>query len=134
LGKLINITHDPVKGTVWAYTEKAVFRYKITREERNVWQVYVEKGEFELAKHYCKDNPAHMDQVLVKQADVYFNNKQYEKSAVHYAETHSSFEEIALKFLQVWEIDALKTFLKKVSYVSIFGGNSTVMQKVKNLI
>jgi hypothetical protein len=40
---------------------------------------------------------------------------RYEKSAVHYAETHSSFEEITLKFLQVWEIEALKTFLKKVS-------------------
>jgi hypothetical protein len=39
---------------------------------------------------------------------------RYEKSAVHYAETQSSFEEIALKFLQVWQIDALKTFLKKV--------------------
>ena len=40
---------------------------------------------------------------------------RYEKSAVHYAETQSSFEEIALKFLQVWQIEALKTFLKKVS-------------------
>jgi len=34
---------------------------------------------------------------------------------MHYAETQSSFEEIALKFLQVWQIEALKTFLKKVS-------------------
>jgi len=35
----VNITQDPIKGTVWAFTEKAVFRYKIIREERNVWQV-----------------------------------------------------------------------------------------------
>ncbi|PNF16669.1 putative vacuolar protein sorting-associated protein 18 [Cryptotermes secundus] len=112
-GKLVNITQDPVKGIIWVFTEKVVFRYKVCREERNVWQVYVEKGEFELAKQYCKDNPAHIDQVLVKQAEMYFNNKQYEKSAVHYAETQSSFEEIALKFLQVWQIEALKTFLKK---------------------
>jgi hypothetical protein len=40
---------------------------------------------------------------------------RYEKSAVHYAGTQSSFEEIALKFLQVWQIEALKMFLKKVS-------------------
>ncbi|GFG37001.1 hypothetical protein Cfor_07076 [Coptotermes formosanus] len=113
VGKLVNITQDPIKGTIWAFTEKAVFRYKVIHEERNVWQVYVEKGEFELAKRYCKDNPAHIDQVLVKQADMYFNNKEYGKSAVHYAETQSSFEEIALKFLQVWQIEALKTFLKK---------------------
>nr|CAD7458172.1 unnamed protein product [Timema tahoe] len=106
-GKLVSITKDPIKGTIWAFAERAVFRYKVTHEERNVWQVYVEKGEFELAKKYCRDNPAHIDQVLVKQADM------YEQSALHYAETQSSFEEIALKFLQVWEIEALKTFLIK---------------------
>lgn len=39
---------------------------------------------------------------------------RYEKSALIYADTHSSFEEISLKFLQEWQIDALKTFLRKV--------------------
>jgi len=46
-------------------------------DEASLLQVYVEKGEFELAKQYCRDNPAHIDQVLVKQADMYFNNKEY---------------------------------------------------------
>ena len=46
-------------------------------DEVSLLQVYVEKGEFELAKQYCRDNPAHTDQVLVKQADMYFNNKEY---------------------------------------------------------
>jgi hypothetical protein len=40
-GKLVNITQDPMKGTIWAFTEKTVFRYKIIREERNVWQVRI---------------------------------------------------------------------------------------------
>jgi hypothetical protein len=35
----VNITQDPIKGTIWVFTEKAVFRYKVIREERNVWQV-----------------------------------------------------------------------------------------------
>lgn len=112
-GKLVNITKDPVKGTIWAFTERAVYRYRVAREERNVWQIYVEKGEFELAKQYCRENPAYLDQVLVKEAEMYFSKKQYDKSANRYAETQSSFEEIALKFLQVWEIDALNIFLKK---------------------
>ncbi|XP_011498125.1 PREDICTED: vacuolar protein sorting-associated protein 18 homolog isoform X2 [Ceratosolen solmsi marchali] len=112
-GKLINITKDPITGSIWAFSERAVFKYKVTKEDRNVWQVYIEKGEFELAKHYCKDNPAHIDQVLVKQAEMLFQNKEYERSALIYADTHSSFEEISLKFLQENEIEALKTFLKK---------------------
>ncbi|KAK7864534.1 hypothetical protein R5R35_007310 [Gryllus longicercus] len=112
-GKLVNIAKDPIKGTIWAFTEKAVFRYKVTQEERNVWKIYMEQGEFELAKQYCRDNPAHRDQVLVRQAGVFFKEKQYEQSALHYAETQCSFEEVALKFMQVREVEALKTFLKK---------------------
>ena len=111
--KLLNITKDYVTRSIWAYSERAVFKYKVNKEDRNVWQVYIDKGEFELAKQYCKDNPAHIDQVLVKQAEMLFKCKEYEKSALIYADTHSSFEEISLKFLQEWEIEALKTFLKK---------------------
>lgn len=55
--------------------------------------------------------------MLVKQAEMLFKNKEYEKSALIYADTHSSFEVISLKFLQEWQIDALKTFLKKVLYL-----------------
>lgn len=46
-------------------------------DEASLLQVYVEKGEFELAKQYCRDNPAHIDKVYVKQADMYFSNKEY---------------------------------------------------------
>ncbi|XP_076620663.1 vacuolar protein sorting-associated protein 18 dor [Colletes latitarsis] len=112
-GSLLNITTDHVTRSVWAYSERAVFKYKINKEDRNVWQVYIDKGEFELAKQYCKDNPAHIDQVLVKQAEMLFKNGEYEKSAFIYADIHSSFEEISSKFLQESQIEALKTFLKK---------------------
>ncbi|XP_071444491.1 vacuolar protein sorting-associated protein 18 homolog [Hetaerina americana] len=112
-GQLINITKDPVRNTVWAYSEKAVFKYKVAKEDRNVWQVYVENGMFDLAKQYCQDNPAHMDQVLIKQAEKYFEEKQYQESAIHYAKSHCSFEEISLKFLQIGQVEALKTFLIK---------------------
>ena len=40
---------------------------------------------------------------------------RYEESALIYADTHSSFEEISLKFLQEREMKALKTFLKAVN-------------------
>ena len=43
------------------------------------FKVYIGKGEFELAKQYCKDNPAHIDQVLVKQAEMLFNQRVSQK-------------------------------------------------------
>lgn len=39
-------------------------------------QIYMDKNEFGLAKQYCKDNPAHIDQVLVKEAEMLFKNKE----------------------------------------------------------
>ncbi|RZF33225.1 hypothetical protein LSTR_LSTR014030 [Laodelphax striatellus] len=112
-GKLVSIAKDSVKGTIWVIAERAIFKYKVTREERNVWQIHMEKGDYNKAKSYCADNPLHMDIILVKQADELFQTEQYEQSALLYAETQSSFEEVALKFLQVWQIEALKIFLKK---------------------
>ncbi|XP_039289671.1 vacuolar protein sorting-associated protein 18 homolog [Nilaparvata lugens] len=112
-GKLVNIAKDSVKGTIWVIAERAIFKYRVTREERNVWQIHMEKGDYNKAKSYCADNPLHMDIILVKQADELFQTEQYEQSALLYAETQSSFEEVALKFLQVWQIEALKIFLKK---------------------
>lgn len=38
-GKLINITKDPLRNTIWVFSERAVFKYKVTQEDRNVWQV-----------------------------------------------------------------------------------------------
>lgn len=62
---------------------------------------------------YSFDNPAHYDQVLVKEADMLFENKEYNNSAERYAETQSSFEEICLKFLEIDHQEALKIYLKK---------------------
>ncbi|XP_018319047.1 vacuolar protein sorting-associated protein 18 homolog isoform X2 [Agrilus planipennis] len=112
-GKLINIIKDPMTGTIWAVTENAVFRFKITKEERNIWQIYCEKQQFDLAKKYSRQNPVHYDQVLKKEADMLFEKKVYEASAQRYAETQTSFEEVCLKFIQVDQKNALKIFLKK---------------------
>lgn len=113
LGNLIDIVKDPIKHTIWAITSKAVFRYKVSREQRNVWQIYTEKKQFELARKFCENNPAHLDTINVKQAELLFDEGQFEKSAEIFAETQSSFESICLKFLDNDKIDALKIFLRK---------------------
>lgn len=112
-GKLKNIIKDPKRRTIWVVTDKVIYRYKIIREERNVWRIYSDKQEFELAKEYCQNNPAFIDMINVKQAEMLFAQKQYAKSAEIYADTQSSFETICLKFMEIDEIDALKVYLTK---------------------
>lgn len=78
-GKLIGISKDLVRNTIWVYSERSIFKYKVTQEDRNMWRVYMEKGEFEKAKEHCKENPAHMDQVLIRKAEMLFQKEKYVK-------------------------------------------------------
>lgn len=62
----------------------------------------------------------------MKQADHCFANGDYELSAVYYAMTKASFEEIALKFVQVEKSShPLKTFLMKVRFIFLLVFKST---------
>ncbi|ESO97284.1 hypothetical protein LOTGIDRAFT_214111 [Lottia gigantea] len=112
-GKVLGICKDPIRGTIWTYTTNSVFKYRITHEDRDVWQMYLEKEDFESAKEYCQDNPSQLNQVLTKQAQFLFNKNRYEESAALYAITQNSFEEIALKFIRLPQKEALKTFVMK---------------------
>lgn len=112
-GRLIGLWKDPLRGTIWLYTSQNVFKYKVARESRDVWQMYLDKKEFELAKEYCWDNIVHLDKVLTKQAEYLFNEKRYLESAEMYAQTQNSFEEVALKFIRLDDKDALRKLLHK---------------------
>ncbi|XP_041950954.1 vacuolar protein sorting-associated protein 18 homolog [Alosa pseudoharengus] len=112
-GTLKKMIKDPAGGLVWIYTEKAVFRYHIQREARDVWQMYMNMNRFDLAKEYCRDRPECMDMVLAKEAEHCFQNKRYLESAKCYALTQNYFEEIALKFIEAKQEEALKEFLMK---------------------
>jgi hypothetical protein len=52
-----------------------------------------------------------MNLVLTKQAEHLFMNKKYVESAIYYAQTRNSFEEICLKYLELGHFTALRTFL-----------------------
>lgn len=112
-GELKCIIRDSKKRSVWTFTDKSVFRYKILKEERNVWRIYADQQKFDLAKEYCQSNPAFIDIVNVKHAELLFSKGQYERSAELFAETQRSFETICLKFLESDQITALKIYLEK---------------------
>lgn len=110
-GKLVGISKDPVKGTIWVFAERGVFKYKVDREGRNVWRIYLEQGNYELAKKYCNSDSSCLSYVLLQEAQDYFQKKDYVKSAKLFAKTLTSFEEISLKFVEVGEEGALKIYL-----------------------
>jgi len=112
-GGLVGLAHDQVKNIYWAFTEYGVYRYQVTHENRHVWRVYLEQGQFSLAMRHCGDNPAALDIILTKQAEQLFSEGKWVESAMHYAKTKCSFEEVTLKFMDLEEKNALKNYLKK---------------------
>lgn len=73
---MISLRNDIHKKTIWAFTDNYIFQYKINNETRDVWKLYLDRGDFEQAKLYCKNNPAQMDLVLRKQGDALFAEKK----------------------------------------------------------
>eukprot|EP01102_Stenamoeba_stenopodia_P010615 TRINITY_DN321_c1_g3_i2.p1 TRINITY_DN321_c1_g3~~TRINITY_DN321_c1_g3_i2.p1 ORF type:complete len:980 (-),score=215.52 TRINITY_DN321_c1_g3_i2:2222-5161(-) len=110
LGRPRGLSRDPVESTVWLYFENGIFEIVINNEDRNAWELYLEKAQYELALQYCRE-PWQQDKVYVAQADRYFSQKNFDLAAQFYGKTKKSFEEVALKFIQANERDALKTFL-----------------------
>ncbi|GAM27722.1 hypothetical protein SAMD00019534_108980, partial [Acytostelium subglobosum LB1] len=111
--RLRGVCVDSSNGTTWIYADNIVFELCIKDEDRNAWKLYLEKGQFETALEYCKEPYANekRDQIWATQADHYFKESRYEMAANFYGKTHKIFEEIALKFLNSGQRDALKTYL-----------------------
>lgn len=57
------------------------------REERNVWRIYLEKGDFDRAQRYCLGDESKLDEVLTRRANDLFDKGSYVESAMHFAKT-----------------------------------------------
>jgi hypothetical protein len=79
-------------------------------ETRDVWRLYLEKGNFEEALKYTKDD-ASRDKVLLAHADKLFAMKKFNEAARLLADSTASFEESCLRFIQTGETEALIAFL-----------------------
>ena len=117
IGPVKSLVRDPVGNRLWLYTATSLYQILFEREDRDVWQLYLEQAkngdgrEFEFAYQHAK-TLKEKEVVRSAQADFYFNRKEYVMSAKYYATTSRSFEEIALKFASGnVEEKALKAFV-----------------------
>jgi len=89
-----------------------VLRVRVAREERHVWRLHLEAGNFAAALSYCSPTDmAQRDSVLTAQADHVFKEGQYELAATQFAKTKQPVEDVAIKFAVASQGGALKTFL-----------------------
>lgn len=113
-GRALGISKDQVKGVIWVYTSRAVYRYKVVKEDRNIWEIYLAKKDFNMARNFAKDDLIKLDQTICEEALHLFSKGDFRKSAYLFATTKSrSFEEIALKFIELHDTnqEALREYL-----------------------
>jgi hypothetical protein len=111
-GRVRGLATDALERTIWVYCERAVFEVTINDEDRDVWQMYLERKQFETALRHCK-TATQKDRVWSAQGDYLFSQGSFELAATVYAKTLRSFEELALLFVQRNERAALRTLLMR---------------------
>ncbi|KAF9475624.1 DigA protein [Pholiota conissans] len=107
---VMGLAVDPVRKTYWVYTDQSLFELVVGNEDRDVWKIYLEKGQFDVALKYAK-TARQRDQILNARANSFFNSGQYFQAAQSYAHCSATFEEVALKFLDAGERDSLRSYL-----------------------
>ncbi|KAI7860888.1 Pep3/Vps18/deep orange family-domain-containing protein [Circinella umbellata] len=110
--EVVGMVVDDIKRTFWIYTTFSIYELSVENEERDVWKLYLEKSQYDMALQYCKD-PAQKDKVYTAQAKDYFSQRRYQMSAKYFAESAVPFEEVTLKFVEKSERDALRIYLVK---------------------
>ncbi|QRV76011.1 vacuolar protein sorting-associated protein 18 [Ceratobasidium sp. AG-Ba] len=110
--RLLGISADPINRTLWIYSTHGLYEVAPVNEERDVWRIYLEKGDYTLALQFAK-LPLHRDAVLAAQGASFFSQGQFIQSAQSYARSNTApFEEVALKFVDAGERDALRYYLR----------------------
>lgn len=51
---VLGLAADPVRRTYWVYTDQSLFEIVVGNEDRDVWKIYLEKAQFEVALRYAK--------------------------------------------------------------------------------
>lgn len=77
-GAALGVTRDPLKGTVWAYSERAIYRYKITQEDRNLIDIYLQQKDFPNARLCAKGELLKLNRINEQEAQHLFDQEKYE--------------------------------------------------------
>ena len=111
-GTTCRLIFSELDDSVYLYTSSELFKIEVRDEDRHMWKVFLEKHEFVEALEMCRNDLAR-DQVHAAHAKYLMARGQYVKAASYYAKATEStrFEEVALKFVELGQQDALRTFL-----------------------
>lgn len=116
-----------MRKTYWAYTDQSLFELIVGNEDRDIWKINLQKENFDVALKYAKvstniicysrfdmfwkQTAGQRDLIFASHAQALLKTKRYFPAAQAFAQCSIPFEDVALKFLDVNERDALRSYL-----------------------
>ncbi|CAI5527635.1 unnamed protein product [Closterium sp. Naga37s-1] len=111
-GGMLGLVADEVASAYYAFCSNNIYEIAVCNEARAMWQVYLNRHDYAMALSFCR-TPLQRDRVYAAQAESAFKDGDYERAATFFARTAHQvpFEEVALKFVEAGQQDALRSFL-----------------------
>ncbi|CCG83079.1 Vacuolar protein sorting protein DigA [Taphrina deformans PYCC 5710] len=109
---VIALMADTKEDTYWMYTRTELYEIVITDESQNMWAIFLKQKDYDAALKYT-NKPAHTDLIYGAQAQSLMDKQLYVEAAEIFGRTTLPLEQVALRFLDLNERDALRTYLVK---------------------
>ncbi len=106
----VGLLADRKKNTFWLFTKQEIYEIVVTDEDRNVWEIMLNEGRFDLASHYARSSHQ-KDAVAAASGDHLINKGHFLEAAAVYGKSTRPFEQVALTFIDHGEQDALRKYL-----------------------
>ncbi|CAD7699110.1 unnamed protein product [Ostreobium quekettii] len=112
-GQPLGLASDRITGLVYLFTSEALLDVGSDGEDKDIWKVYLDMRDYADALRVCR-TAAQRDEVYSKQAEVAMSQNDNVSAARTFAKLQGSsptFEDIALKFIELEDTEALQEFL-----------------------
>lgn len=122
----LGLFSDRQKNTYWLFTTREIYEIVVTDEARDVWRILLKQGQYETAQRYAKTFEQ-KDIVASMTGDHLFSQNKFAEAAAVLGKSSKAFEDVALRFIDKGEQDALRKYLSVK--LSTFKKGST-MQRI----
>ena len=113
LGKnstMIGLSPDHFNQTLWLNSTRELYSLDWSSEKANIWSAYAKVGKLNDALK-ATDDSDHLATLHGMLGDKKFSSGQYVNAVNHYSQSSKSFEEVALKFLNIQNYTLLQRYL-----------------------
>ena len=129
--KFIDMFYD--EDSVIIYNENRIYKISLENEYKNLYEDYIEKGDYKKALELTKDDKYLIPMIHKIYADHLFNNKKYLEAALEYAFSNEIFENVCIKFLNINNIDGLIRYFILIIKFRLYNPKGTDIKEEKKV-